>query len=34
MKSEQDILAIVEELKKLYPEAICSLDYQKPHELL
>ena len=34
MKSKQDILAIVEELKKLYPEAICSLDYQKPHELL
>ena len=34
MKSEQDILAIVEELKKLYPEAICSLDYQKPYELL
>ena len=34
MKSEQDVLAIVEELKKLYPEAICSLDYQKPHELL
>ena len=34
MKSEQDILAIVVELKKLYPEAICSLDYQKPHELL
>ena len=34
MKSEQDVLAIVEELKKLYPDAICSLDYQKPHELL
>ncbi|WP_294552646.1 endonuclease III [uncultured Pseudoflavonifractor sp.] len=34
MKSEQDVLTIVEELKKLYPDAICSLDYQKPHELL
>ena len=34
MKSEQDVLAIVEELKALYPEAVCSLDYRKPHELL
>ena len=34
MKSEQDVLSIVEELKKCYPDAVCSLDYQKPHELL
>ena len=28
------ILAIVEELKKLYPEGLCSLQYPKPYELL
>ena len=25
---------ICEELKKLYPEAVCSLEYEKPYELL
>lgn len=27
-------LSIIERLKKEYPEAVCSLRYQKPHELL
>ena len=34
MKSEADVRSIVEELKKLYPEGICSMDYPKPYELL
>jgi len=34
MKKKQDILSIVEELKRLYPDGICSLDYQKDYELL
>ena len=34
MKSQDDILAIVAALKSAYPEAICSLDYQKDYELL
>lgn len=34
MKSQQDVVAIVEALKELYPEGICSLDYPKPYELL
>lgn len=34
MKKAEDIRAIVEELKKLYPESICSLNYPKPYELL
>ena len=34
MKSEQDVLAIVNELKKLYPEGLCSLEYEKDYELL
>ena len=25
---------IIEELKALYPDALCSLDYQKDYELL
>lgn len=32
-KKERAVLAC-EELKKLYPEAICSLEYEKPYELL
>ena len=28
-KQKKAVLAIVEELKRLYPEGICSLDYQK-----
>ena len=27
MKNHEDVLAIVEELKKLYPEGLCSLQY-------
>ena len=34
MKSHEDVLAIVEELKKLYPDSLCSLPYPKPYELL
>ena len=34
MKSHQDILSIITALKEAYPEAICSLDYQKDYELL
>ena len=34
MKNHEDVPAIVEELKKLYPEGLCSLQYPKPYELL
>lgn len=34
MKSPEDVLHIVEELKKLYPDALCSLEYDKDYELL
>ena len=34
MKTEKEVLAIVEELKRLYPDALCSLPYPKPYELL
>ena len=34
MKTQAQIRAIIEELKKLYPDAICSLDYRKDYELL
>ena len=34
MKNHEDVLAIVEKLKKLYPEGLCSLQYPKPYELL
>ena len=33
-KSPDQIQAIIEELKKLYPEGICSLEYEKDYELL
>lgn len=33
-KTTEDIRAIVEELKALYPDGICSLEYQKDYELL
>lgn len=33
-KSQADVRAIVEALKELYPDGICSLDYQKDYELL
>ena len=34
MKTKQDVLAIVEELKCLYPDGLCSLEYEKDYELL
>ena len=34
MKTKAQIDAIIEELKKLYPDAVCSLDYRKDYELL
>ena len=34
MKSEKEINAIIQELKVLYPDAECSLDYKKDYELL
>ena len=34
MKTEAQIIAIIEGLKKLYPDAVCSLDYRKDYELL
>ena len=33
-KDPENIRAIVEELKVLYPDGICSLEYQKDYELL
>ena len=33
-KSKADVLAIVEELKALYPDGVCSLEYEKDYELL
>ena len=34
MKSKAAVRRIVEALKKLYPDAMCSLQYQKDYELL
>ena len=34
MKTAADVRAIVEALKKLYPDGVCSLDYEKDYELL
>ena len=34
MKTNSQIHSIIAELKKLYPEATCSLDYRKDYELL
>ncbi|MEG2118913.1 MAG: endonuclease III [Pseudoflavonifractor sp.] len=34
MKKKAEVLAIIEALKGDYPEAICSLVYQKPYELM
>jgi len=34
MKRKEDVLSIIEELKVLYPDSICSLNYPKPYELL
>lgn len=34
MKSKAAVRRIIEALKKLYPDALCSLQYQKDYELL
>ena len=34
MKSPEEVRAIIEELKRLYPDGICSLQYEKDYELL
>jgi endonuclease-3 len=34
LTKKQRALEVIEILKKVYPDAICSLNYQKPHELL
>lgn len=34
MKQKQDVISIVEALKELYPDALCSLQYDKDYELL
>ena len=34
MKAHQDVLNIIQELKQLYPDALCSLQYEKDYELL
>ena len=34
MKTTQEIDAIIEKLKEMYPDAECSLDYAKDYELL
>ena len=33
-KTPEDVRAIVEELKVLYPDSLCSLEYKKDYELL
>ena len=34
MKTPRDVELIIEELKRLYPESICALEYEKDYELL
>ena len=34
MKTQQDVHCIIQELKKLYPDSLCSLPYEKDYELL
>lgn len=34
MKSEKNVTAMIDALKKIYPDAICSLQYKKDYELL
>ena len=34
MKSQAQVSAIIDALRKLYPDALCSLDYGKDYELL
>ena len=34
MKRSADVRAIIQELKELYPEGLCSLEYEKDYEML
>lgn len=34
MKDSAEVRSIIEELKRLYPDSICSLNYEKDYELL
>ena len=34
MKQKNEVISIVEALKELYPDGICSLQYKKDYELL
>ena len=34
MKTQEEVWSIVRELKRLYPDGLCSLPYPKPYELL
>jgi endonuclease-3 len=34
MKYKRNVLKIIDELKKLYPEAVCALEYRTDYELL
>ena len=34
MKEPSQVRSIIEELKRLYPDGLCSLQYPKPYELL
>lgn len=34
MRTKKDVAAIIETLKELYPDALCSLEYDKDYELL
>ena len=34
MKSKEQVSTIIAALKTLYPDALCSLDYEKDYELL
>ena len=34
MRSKKEIRAIIEKLREIYPDALCSLDYEKDYELL
>lgn len=34
MKTQKEVQSIVQELKRLYPDGLCSLPYPKPYELL
>ena len=34
MSYDPNVLSIIEGLKELYPDALCSLQYEKDYELL